>query len=58
MGRYNKDEAQEAEQNAYAHAADMLLGLLQNRPDGFGNIDANEVAKVLEKLKRLANGDE
>ena len=55
MARYNKDEAEEAAQNAYGIAADMLLELLQNRRGGIGNVDANEVAKVFEKLKKLAN---
>jgi hypothetical protein len=56
MSRYNKDEAQEAAQNAYGIAADMLLELLQNRRGGIGNVDANEVARVPERLKKLANG--
>ena len=55
VSRYNKDEAEEAAQNAYSRAADMLLELLQNRRGGIGNVDANEVAKVFEKLKKLAN---
>ena len=56
MARYNKDEAEEAAQNAYGRAADMLLELLQNRRGGIGNVDANEVARVLERLEELANG--